>query len=93
MDGEKLALDKNGYAALDGKQIAQFQLKELDTDTAGQYGLKITFSDGKILNALFGTSHRLNFSVYVKSERFRHQISFPDQQHRHHAERPHRGAW
>ena len=82
MDGEKLALDKNGYAALDGKQIAQFQLKELDTDTAGQYGLKITFSDGKALNALFGTSHRLNFSVYVKSERFstrsRFQISNTD---------------
>lgn len=81
MDGEKLALDKNGYAALDGKQIAQFQLVPL-SDGSAQYGLKITFSDGKALNALFGTSRRLNFSVYVKSERFstrsRFQISNTD---------------
>ncbi len=81
MNDEALTLGDDGTATLDGKQIAQFQLVPL-SDGSAQYGLKITFSDGKALNALFGTSHRLNFSVYVKSERFstrsRFQISNTD---------------
>ena len=69
MNGQTLTLGEDGYATLDGKQIARFQLMQLNDDSA-QYGLKITFSDGEALNALLKESRQLQFCVRVKSEQF-----------------------